>query len=56
MTTSFFFLQIDKNDSNANFLDKLEKYSFDNKKQVYIINKPLGDTKYNYEYKKPFYY
>ena len=54
MTTSFFFLQIDKNDSNANFLDKLEKYSFDNKKQVYIINKPLGDTKYNYEYKEAF--
>ena len=54
MPTSFFFLQIDKNDNNANFLDKLERYSFDNKKQVYIINKPLGDTKYNYEYQDAF--
>lgn len=54
MATSFFFLQIDKNDSNANFLDKLEKYSCDNKKQIYIINKPLGDTKYNYEYQEAF--
>lgn len=51
MSTSFFFLQVDKNDNNAKFLDKLEKYSFDHKKQIYIINKPLGDTKYDYEYK-----
>lgn len=52
--SSYFFLQVEKNDKNANFINKLEYYSNKNKKQIYIINKPLFDNKYSYDYEDAF--
>ncbi|OZS42623.1 UvrD-helicase domain-containing protein, partial [Photobacterium sanguinicancri] len=50
MSSSFFYLQVEKNDENSALLNRLEQYSIDNMKQVYVVDKPLGDTKYNYSY------
>jgi len=51
MSSSFFYLQVDKNEKNHNFIDQVEAYANREKKQAYIIDKPLGDNKYSYEYK-----
>lgn len=50
MASSFFFQQIDKNELNSAFIDAAESYAIENKKQIYLIDKPLGDSKYSYEY------
>ena len=50
MATSFFYLQAEKNVQNSKLLTGLEVYAGDNKKQVYVLNKPLGDSKYSYSY------
>lgn len=52
MADGFFYCQVDKNDDNTRFLDDIEKYSEEKAKQVYIIDKPLGERKYNYDYDK----
>ncbi len=49
--SSFYFQQAEKNESNSTFLSKLESYAHDNKIQVFVIDKPLGDSKYIYEYR-----
>jgi superfamily I DNA and RNA helicase len=54
MSTSFFFLQADKNAQNSVLLDKLERYANKTKKQIYVLDKPLGDSKYIYSYKGAF--
>ncbi|MBQ0762227.1 DEAD/DEAH box helicase [Marinobacter psychrophilus] len=54
MSTSFFFLQADKNAQNSVLLDKLEHYANKTKKQIYVLDKPLGDSKYIYSYKGAF--
>ena len=46
---SLFFCSIEKNDKNKDFIEKLEQYSEDNSKQVYIISKALGTTN-DYDY------
>jgi superfamily I DNA and RNA helicase len=51
MQNSFFFLQADKCDANRELIDALEKWSSDTKTQVYIIDRPLGDSKYTYQHK-----
>lgn len=51
MTSSFFFLQAEKNQKNKILIDELEKFASKEKKQTYIIDKPLGDNKYHYDYK-----
>ncbi len=53
MPSSYFFLQVDKNENNSSLIDRVEQYSIDEKKQVYVIDKPLGDNKYTYEYQGP---
>lgn len=45
---NYFFSMVEKNAQNQAFIDVLERWSLDKKKQVYIINKPLGDNSYNY--------
>ncbi len=50
--TSYFYLQADKNKSNANFLDQLEEYADNQKTLIYVLNRPLTDQKYNYSYSK----
>jgi superfamily I DNA and RNA helicase len=50
MTTSFFYLQAEKNERNASFIDHLETHCNELKQQAYVINRPLGDNKYSYSH------
>jgi len=50
MSSSFFFIQAEKNSKNCDFLDALENYAESKKQQIYVIDQPLGDSKYSYEY------
>ena len=52
MSSSFFFLQATKNQINKSLIEQISDYSNVQKKQVYIINKPLGDNKYSYDYEE----
>jgi len=49
MSNSFFFLQAEKNQRNADFIEALEQYSQTCKQQLYVIDRPLGDEKYAYQ-------
>lgn len=49
--SSFFFLQADKNFRNQSFIESLEHYANNEKEQIYVISRPLSDTKYQYEHK-----
>ena len=49
--SSYFFLQPGLNNV---FFEEVKNYSEVHKKQIYIINQPLGDSKYKYEYQKAF--
>lgn len=47
---SLFFCNIERTEDTKIFIDELEKYSEQNSKQVYIINKALGiSNDYNYD-------
>jgi superfamily I DNA and RNA helicase len=51
MTSSYFFLQAQNKTSNSDFSDfikAVEEYSVTQRKQFYIIDRPLGDSKYSY--------
>lgn len=50
MSNSFFYLQAEPKQTNSKFIKQLESYAEDNMKQVYVVNKPLGDNKYSYDY------
>jgi superfamily I DNA and RNA helicase len=50
MVESFFYSQVEKNNYNNILLELFEKYSLDHLKQIYIIDKPLSEKKYNYSY------
>ncbi|WUR13365.1 AAA family ATPase [[Empedobacter] haloabium] len=54
MSSSYFFCQAEKNEQNSAFLDSLENYADQFKRQVFVIDRPLGDTKYNYDFKDGF--
>ncbi len=47
---TFFYTQIEENSLNKEILTQVKNYCHVNKKQIYIINKPLGEKKYYYEY------
>lgn len=51
MASSFFFLQAEENDINHPFINQVESYADIEKKQAYIIDRPLGDSRYIYDYK-----
>ncbi|MCG8994569.1 AAA family ATPase [Laribacter hongkongensis] len=50
MSNSFFFLQAEKNHLNQVFLDEVESFAISNREQIYVIAKPLGDSRYTYEH------
>lgn len=50
MSSSWFYLQADKNTKNSRFLDDLQLYAEAKLEQIYVIDKPLGDSKYDYDY------
>ncbi|TCD26320.1 DNA helicase [Pedobacter psychrodurus] len=49
--SSYFYLQAEKNSKNADLLNRLGDYADYSKELIYVLNKPLGDVKYNYAYK-----
>lgn len=50
MSDSFFYSQIIPNEINQDFLRVWEDFAKQKLQQVYIINKPLGERKYNYDF------
>lgn len=48
--SSYFFLDAEKNHKNAEVIDDLSSYAENNKKLIYVLNKPLTDQKYEYNY------
>lgn len=54
MASSFFFLQAEKNQRNHEFIDRLESFSNENKLQTYVIDRPLGESKYSYQHRSAF--
>lgn len=52
MNNSFFFIQSGiENDKNTDLIGQIKKYSEDYKQQIYIVQTPLWDEKYSYDYK-----
>ena len=49
MSNSFFYLQVEKNAQNSGLLNSLERYANSEMKQMYVIDKPLGENKYSYD-------
>jgi len=54
MSSSFFYLQTEKNAQNHSLINSFESYSEEQRQQLYIIDSPLGDSKYQYDYKDAF--
>lgn len=50
--SSYFFLQAEKSAENANFIEEMEVFAEENKKTIYILDRPLTDQKYIYTYNK----
>ncbi|OEZ52337.1 hypothetical protein JAB1_01210 [Janthinobacterium sp. MP5059B] len=50
MTSSFFFMQAEKNEKNHVLVDQIEEFCNRTKQQAYLVSKPLGDNKYLYDY------
>jgi len=50
--TSYFYLQADKDSENVNFVSRLENYASEQKMLIYILNRPLMEQRYVYDYKK----
>lgn len=48
--SNFFYSQVRINDNNEKIISELELYADSRSMQVYLINKPLGDNKYSYNY------
>jgi len=51
MSTSYFYLQATQYDNNDFIIKSAEEYSNKNLTQIYILDSPLGDTRYSYEHK-----
>lgn len=54
MSNSFFFLQVDKNSHNSGLIGSLQHYATSEMKQIYVIDRPLGENKYSYNCEKAF--
>lgn len=50
MSSSFFFLQAEKNADNKDLVTQLEDWANENRTQVYVIDRPLGDERYEYRH------
>ena len=52
MTTSFFYLQAEKNAENSELINAFEVYANANKQQIYVVDRPLSDSRYKYGYQE----
>lgn len=50
MSTSFFFLQAEKNQANHTFVEEIERSAANTCAQTYVITQPLGDNRYAYSH------
>lgn len=50
MSSSFYFLQAEQSRANTSFLERIEAHALSTREQTYLIDRPLGDSKYSYEY------
>lgn len=50
MTSSFFYLQAEKDELNGRLLGELESWSSQTTSQVYVVDRPLGDDRYEYSH------
>jgi superfamily I DNA and RNA helicase len=48
MPSSYFYSSVEKNDENTKLIDSFENYAQEHSLQIYIIDKPLGESKYRY--------
>jgi len=49
--SSYFFCSAEKNQHNAALIDNLVDYAENNKELIYVLDKPLTDQRYDYDYK-----
>jgi len=57
MINNYFFLhfaQVEQNVKNDGFLNKISDFANSTKQNAFVIDTPLGDEKYSYEYTKAF--
>jgi len=54
MSSSFFYMSIEEDDNNHAIVESARNYADENLEQVYIVNKPLGDNKYSYQFSSGF--
>lgn len=47
----FIYLGVDKDSHSEKLIERADAYAVEYEQQIYIINKPLGDLKYDYSYK-----
>ena len=53
MQNSSFYCHVEKNSLNQNIIEDLEKFVNDNRnEQIYILNAPLSENKYSYNYQE----
>ena len=53
MESSLFYCHVEKNGSNQEIIESLEEFVNENKnEQIYIINAPLSENKYSYDYQE----
>lgn len=52
MSDGFFYSKVIKNKINEAILNELEKYAVNYSSQVYVIDSPLGERKYEYDYQE----
>lgn len=53
MSNSLFFKHIKDNDENRSIVEAFENYAIENpNEQLYLINAPLSEQKYKYEYEE----
>lgn len=50
MRNEFFYTSVERNSQNSDFIEMVNKFSEETNTQVYILDKPLGEKKYNYDY------
>ncbi|KWC74557.1 DNA helicase [Burkholderia cepacia] len=49
--TSLFYLQAQENDTNHTLLSAIREYCEASKQQAYVVDRPLGDSRYDYDFK-----
>lgn len=47
----YFYSQILENNQNADFISNLQRFAQNTRRQVYLLRKPLTDSKYEYDIK-----